>query len=140
MKIMKLNDKATVPQRATKDSAGYDLCALFNEEININETIKVKTGIAIELPKCTAGMIYARSGLSTKFGICLANGVGVVDCDYRGEIIIALRNSSDKAYCIKAGERIAQLVVTPILCPEIELVETLSQSERGVGGFGSTGK
>lgn len=142
MNIVKLSENAITPKRATSGSAGYDLCALSDVEIIIKagQRLMIKTGIAIELPENTAGMIYARSGLSTKFGIHLSNGVGVVDSDYRGEIMVGLHNSSQEDYVIKPYERIAQLVVTPILCPEINVIDTLSDSSRGTGGFGSTGK
>lgn len=142
IKMMKLNENAILPTRATAFSAGFDLYTCTDSEIVIasGQRLMVGTGIAIELPEMTAGMIYARSGLSTKFGVHLTNGVGVVDSDYRGEIKVGLHNLSDTDYVIKPYERIAQLVVTPILLPEIEEVQSLNDSERGQGGFGSTGK
>ena len=106
------------------------------------ETVKVHTGISVEVEgaKDVCLFIYARSSLATKFGLAPANCVGVVDWDYRGEIIVALHNYSDKDYEIKAGDRVAQLVITNVLTPETQEVEELSDTERGEGGFGSTGK
>ncbi len=100
----------------------------------------VPTGIAIELPEGTAGFVFARSGLGIKHGIALANGVGVIDSDYTGEVCVGLINQFDEPYQIQPGERIAQLAVLPILCPVIEAVDTLTQTQRGAGGFGSTGR
>jgi len=98
------------------------------------------SGIAIELPEGTAGFVFARSGLGIKHGIALANGVGVIDSDYTGEVCVGLINQFDEPYQIQPGERIAQLAVLPILCPVIEAVDTLTQTQRGAGGFGSTGR
>lgn len=97
------------------------------------------TGLAAELPQGTAGMVYARSGLAAKLGIALANGVGVVDSDYRGELAVPLRNHGSDDFILNPGDRIAQLVVTPVLFPNIEEAETLGETLRGGGGFGSTG-
>lgn len=142
--IKKLNKKAIVPARQTQYSAGYDLCACTDEPIVIKagETAKIHTGISAEIEgtKDVVLLIYARSSLATKFGIAPANCVGVVDWDYRGEIICALHNSSKEDYTINHGDRIAQMVVTPVFTPEVEVRETLSDTTRGAGGFGSTGK
>ncbi|WP_294406474.1 dUTP diphosphatase [uncultured Ruminococcus sp.] len=142
--IKKLNEKAIVPARQTQYSAGYDLCACTDEPIVIKagETAKIHTGISAEIEgtKDVVLLIYARSSLATKFGIAPANCVGVVDWDYRGEIICALHNSSKEDYTINHGDRIAQMVVTPVFTPEVEVRETLSDTTRGAGGFGSTGK
>lgn len=140
--ITKLNEKAVIPKRATEGSAGYDLCACIDTEITINpgEVVLVPTGIAVKLPQNTAGMIYARSGLAIKHGICLANSVGVVDWDYRGEVKVGLVNMGKKAYIINPFDRIAQLVLSPVICPEISVVDSLDETQRGQGGFGSTGK
>lgn len=142
--IKKLNEKAIVPARQTQYSAGYDLCACTDEPIVIKagETAKIHTGISAEIEgtKDVVLLIYARSSLAAKFGIAPANCVGVVDWDYRGEIICALHNSSKEDYTINHGDRIAQMVVTPVLTPEVEVRETLSDTTRGAGGFGSTGK
>lgn len=142
--IKKLNEKAAVPQRQTEYSAGYDLCACTEGPVVIKAgtTEKIHTGISVEVQgekKCVL-LIYARSSLATKFGIAPANCVGVVDWDYRGEIICALHNSSDKDFTVNHGDRIAQLVITPVFTPETEVVSELSDTERGAGGFGSTGK
>lgn len=142
--IKKLNEKAIVPARQTQYSAGYDLCACTDEPIVIKagETAKIHTGISAEIEgtKDVVLLIYARSSLATKFGIAPVNCVGVVDWDYRGEIICALHNSSKEDYTINHGDRIAQMVVTPVFTPEVEVREILSDTTRGAGGFGSTGK
>lgn len=142
--IKKLNENAVVPQRQTQYSAGYDLCACTDAPVIIkaHTTEKIHTGISTEIDGETACalFIYARSSLATKFGIAPANCVGVVDWDYRGEIICAMHNSSDEDFIVNHGDRIAQLVITPVLTPETEVVEDLSDTQRGAGGFGSTGK
>lgn len=140
--ITKLNKNAVTPKRATSGSAGYDLCACIDEKITIKsgEIILIPTGIAMQLPKNTAGMIYARSGLAVKHGICLANSVGVVDWDYRGEVKVGLINMSKNDYTINPNDRIAQLVLTPVVCPEVLISDSLDDTARGEGGFGSTGK
>lgn len=142
--IKKLDDKAVIPRRQTEYSAGYDLCACLDSPVTIKagETEKISTGFSAELSgtKEAVLLIYARSSLAVKFGIAPPNCVGVVDWDYRGEIIVALHNSSDSDYIVNHGDRIAQLVITPIFTPEIQETEELSDTERGTGGFGSTGK
>lgn len=143
LKIKKLNENAKIPTRGTNGSAGMDLYACIDEPITImpKELKMVKTGIAIELPdSSSAAFLYARSGLGVKHGICLANGVGVVDSDYRGEICVGLCNVSDKAYTIEPFERVAQMVIAPVFVPQIEEACELSDTKRGNGGFGSTGK
>lgn len=140
--IKKLHDAAIIPQLATPLSAGYDLHACINTSVTIepHQTVLVGTGLAMKLPAQTAGLLYARSGLASKHGIIPANCVGVVDTDYRGEVKIALHNLFDKSYTVSPNERIAQLVVTPIVTPIIEQVLDLDDTLRGAGGFGSTGK
>ena len=131
------------PQRATEGSAGMDLCACIEEDriIAPRQLVKIPTGIAIALPGPEyVALVYARSGLGIKHGISLSNGVGVIDSDYRGEIMVGLTNLSDKFYTIHPGDRIAQLVVTPVVLPELERVEALDETGRGTGGFGSTGQ
>ncbi len=143
LKIKKLSDRAIIPTRGTKGSAGLDLFALLDSPLTINpgELVRVNTGIAIELPsEGYVAYVYARSGLGVKHGICLSNGVGVIDSDYRGEICVGLCNVSDKPYTIEPFERIAQLVVAPVCQLEPVEVQELSETERGQGGFGSTGK
>lgn len=139
--IKKLNENATIPQRQTEFSAGYDLCSAEDIVVKVGETAKVHTGISTEIQgdKNVVLLIYARSSMATKFGLAPANCVGVVDWDYRGEIIVALHNSGKEDYAIKCGDRIAQLVVAPIFTPEVEEVTDLSDTQRGAGGFGSTG-
>lgn len=143
LKIKKVREDAVVPSRATLGSAGLDLSACIDAPITISpgQLLKIPTGIAIELPSVDLGaFIYARSGLGVKHGICLSNGVGVVDSDYRGEILVGLCNVSDKDYTVQPGERVAQLIVMPVtLLPVLETRE-LSDTIRGAGGFGSTGK
>ena len=137
----KLNGRAITPTYASEYSAGADLYACVEGEIEIkpHETVVVPTGIAIELPVGFAGLIYARSGLATKKGLAPANKVGVVDCDYRGEVKVALHNHGEVMQKIEGGERIAQLVITPYLTAQFVECETLSETVRGEGGFGSTG-
>ena len=131
------------PSRATEGSAGMDLCACIEEDriIAPRQLVKIPTGIAIALPGPEyVALVYARSGLGIKHGVSLSNGVGVIDSDYRGEIMVGLTNLSDKFYTIQPGDRIAQLVVTPVVLPELERVEALDETGRGTGGFGSTGQ
>ena len=131
------------PQRATAGSAGMDLSACIEEDIIIapRQLVRIPTGIAIALPGPEyVALVYARSGLGIKHGVSLSNGVGVIDSDYRGEIQVGLTNLSDVPYTVQPGDRIAQLVVTPVVLPELERVEALDDTGRGAGGFGSTGQ
>ena len=141
MKIKKLNENAVIPTYGTEYAAGADLYACTDEDITINpgETKLIKTGIAIEIPVGYAGFIYARSGLASKKGLAPANKVGVIDADYRGEIMVALYNQSNEPQVIAAKERIAQLVIAPFLKVEFEETDKLTITVRGDGGFGSTG-
>ncbi len=143
LKVKKLRPDAKIPFRATEGSAGMDLSACIDEAKTIapGELLIIPTGIAIEIPSPEyVTYIFARSGLGIKHGICLSNGVGVVDSDYRGEVCVGLCNVSNKEYTISPGERIAQMVISPVsLMPAVE-VEELSDTQRGSGGFGSTGK
>lgn len=140
IRIKKLNENATVPTYGTEYSAGADLYNL-NEAVTIpaHKTVLIHTGLSAEIPEGYAGLIYARSGLASKRGLAPANKVGVVDADYRGEIMVALHNHSDIDATVDAGERVAQLVVTPFLKVEYQLADELSDTVRGAGGFGSTG-
>ena len=142
IKIKKINNNAVIPTRGSEYAAGYDLYSDSNEVIEIapHSTVKVGTGLAIEIPHGYFGAILARSGLSTKKGLRPANCVGVCDEDYRGEYIVALHNDTDELMSIEPHERIAQLVVMPYLPVEFNEVNELSNTERGSGGFGSTGK
>lgn len=136
----KLDEKAQIPTYGSLSAAGADLYALQEAELQPGQTVLIHTGIAMEIPEGYAGLIYARSGLATKRGLAPANKVGVVDADYRGEIMVALHNHSDRMQKVDCGERIAQLVITPFLRVEFDEVSHLSDTDRGAGGFGSTGK
>ena len=141
VKIKKLNEKAVIPTYGSPYSAGADLYSAMDEiTIAPGETVLVKTGIALELPVGYAGLIYARSGLASKRGLAPANKVGVVDCDYRGEVMVALHNHSNIPQTVAAGDRIAQLVIAPYIVAEFEETDELSETVRGEGGFGSTGR
>ena len=145
MKIQakKLNDTAILPTRGSLLAAGADLYALPSEGdavIEAGATSLIHTGIAVAIPEGYVGLIYARSGLATKRGLAPANKVGVIDADYRGELMVALHNHGTEAQTVAAGERIAQLVIAPCLMCEYELCDTLGETERGAGGFGSTGR
>lgn len=142
--IVKLRENAIVPVRATSGSAGYDLHACINKDLTIKkgELIRVPCGVAVELPSNEyAAFVFARSGLGMKYGISLSNGVGVIDSDYRGEIQVGLCRMSDgEPYTIKNGDRIAQMIVMRVNAVNFNLVGNLGESERGSGGFGSTGR
>lgn len=137
----KLDDRAVMPAYGTEYAAGADLYACLDDTVTVGpgETKFIHTGIAIELPAYTVGLIYARSGLACKKGLAPANKVGVIDADYRGEIMVAIHNHSDKPVSIEQGERVAQLVIAPYIYGEYEECEELSDTVRGDGGFGSTG-
>lgn len=142
LKIKKVKENAKIPKIATSGAAGMDLYACIDTEITLEpqKLVMIPTGIAIELPDSSvAAFVYARSGLGIKHGICLANGVGVIDSDYRGEICVGLCNVSDKPYTIEPFERIAQMVISPVIVPTVRVVDELSDTERGTGGLGSTG-
>lgn len=140
--VKRLRPEAVLPKRATAGSAGFDLSACILEPLCLlpGERALLPTGIAAAIPQGAVGMIYARSSLGVKHGIALSNGVGVIDSDYRGEIHVGLCNFSQEAYTIQPGERIAQLVLQPVLLPELEETELLDETARGTGGFGSTGR
>lgn len=142
IQIKKLNAKATIPARGSQQAAGYDLYACADEDIVIAPhcTVKVGTGLSMSIPAGYFGAVYARSGLASNQGLRPANCVGVVDSDYRGEIIVALHNDTDTEKRIDKNERIAQIVVTPYLSVEFQEADELDATERGSGGFGSTGK
>jgi len=143
VKIKLLYEDSIMPTRGSKYAAGYDLYAhLDTEELKIeaHQTVKVGTGIAVKPPKGTFGAVFARSGLATKQGLRPANAVGVCDYDYRGEYIVALHNDSNESQIIKDGDRIAQLVFIPYKNVLLKEVAELDKTERGAGGFGSTGK
>lgn len=142
LKIRKVSENAVIPKRATGGSAGLDLCACIDAPITLNsgETALIPTGLAIELPSAEYGaFVFARSGLAIKHGIGLLNAVGVIDSDYRGEIKVGVINQIGEAYTIEPGERVAQMVILPVSMMPVEEVETLGETDRGAGGFGSTG-
>lgn len=143
IKIKRLRENAKLPTRGTAGSAGMDLYACIDESITIKpgDLKIIPTGIAIALPdnSCVA-YLYARSGLGVKHGICLSNGVGVVDSDYRGEVCVGLCNVSKEPYTISPDERIAQMVIAPVIVPSLVEADSLDATERGEGGFGSTGR
>lgn len=140
--IKKLNEKAIVPTYGSQFSAGADLYACEETDVTVaaGETKLIHTGIALEIPKGLVGLIYARSGLASKRGLAPANKVGVIDSDYRGEIMVALHNHGLTEQTVAVGERIAQIVFTPYIGAEFDVVEELSDTVRGEGGFGSTGR
>lgn len=143
VKVKKLNKNAILPTYGTEHSAGADLYACIDNgsiTIGAGKTEFIKTGIAVEIPEGLVGLVYARSGLACKRGLAPANKVGVIDSDYRGEIMVAIHNHSDKSESIADGERIAQIVFAPYVTATLEESETLNDTVRGVGGFGSTGK
>lgn len=142
IKVKKLDENAIIPTKGSEESAGMDLYSCTSERIVImpHETAIIHTGIAVELPKGTFGGIFARSGLACKKGLAPANKVGVVDSDFRGELLVALHNHSDLPQTIEPMERVAQLIILSYIPAEFEEVEELSDTERGTGGFGSTGR
>ena len=139
--VKKLRDNAIIPTQGSKYAAGYDLYAAIDTPITIKsgETVKIGTGLAFELPEGFFAGIFARSGLATKQGLRPANCVGVVDCDYRGEVIVAIHNDSNRDAVIAPGDRIAQLILLPYQSMEFIEVSDLSETDRGDGGFGSSG-
>lgn len=144
IKVKKLNEKAILPTRGSEYAAGYDLYALINNEegrieIQPHSTVKIETGLAFELPENTFAAIFARSGLATKQGLRPANCVGVCDCDYRGQYIVALHNDSDELRVVENEERIAQMILMPYINMNFIETDELSDTVRGDNGFGSTG-
>ena len=142
IRVKKLNEKAILPTYGSAEAAGADLYACLEEPVTVGpgETAWIPTGIALEVPKGCAGLVYARSGLGVKRGLAPANKVGVIDSDYRGQIHVVLLNHGKTEQTIRHGERIAQFLITPVLTPAYEEAEELSDTGRGSGGFGSTGK
>ncbi len=141
IKVTKLNDLAKLPTRGSEEAAGYDLYAATDDEILIqpHSTVKIGTGLAFELPTGIFAAIFARSGIATKRGLRPANCTGICDSDYRGEYIVALHNDTDEIQIIEKQERIAQMILLPYIRMEFEEVDTLTETERGAGGFGSSG-
>jgi len=142
VRVKILREGAKLPTYGSAQAAGADLYACLEAAVTIapGETVFVPTGIALEVPVGCAGLIYARSGMACKRGLAPANKVGVVDSDYRGEIMVALHNHGNLPQTVENGERVAQFVITPVLTPDYEAVEELTDTARNQGGFGSTGK
>lgn len=142
VRVKLLRSGAQLPTYGSGEAAGADLYACLEAPVTIlpGQTAFIPTGIALEVPRGCAGLVYARSGLACKRGLAPANKVGVVDSDYRGEILVALHNHAEAAQQVEPGERIAQFLITPVLTPAYEAAEELSDTARGEGGFGSTGK
>ena len=139
VKVKLLDPRAALPTRGSEEAAGADLRTLDSLTVPAHQTVQAHTGIALELPKGYAGLVYARSGMALKRGIAPANKVGVIDSDYRGEVMVSLHNHLDEDAHIEAGERIAQLVITPVILPDFVLSDIITDTARGAGGFGSTG-
>ena len=142
IRVKKLSPNAILPTYGSAEAAGADLYACLDAPVTIEpgETFWVPTGIALEVPKGCAGLVFARSSMGAKRGLAPANKVGVVDSDYRGEIRVVLLNHGKEAQTVNPGERVAQFLITPVLTPAYEEVDTLEDTDRGAGGFGSTGK
>lgn len=141
VRIKKIDPRAVVPTYGSEFSAGADLYALLDEPLTLgaHKTAFVHTGIAMEIPVGCVGLVYARSGLACKRGVAPANKVGVIDSDYRGEIMVALHNHTDESQTIECGERVAQIVIAPYVTADFEVCDELSDTVRGECGFGSTG-
>ncbi|MEA5010946.1 MAG: dUTP diphosphatase [Angelakisella sp.] len=142
LNIKLVRENAVLPKRATQGSAGYDLSATIEAPVTVRhgEIAKIPTGVAIALEPGTVALVFGRSGLGFKHGVMPANAVGVIDSDYRGEITVALTCQLQEEYVIEPGERIAQMVIMPVLTPELVLCDQLEDTVRGQGGFGSTGR
>ncbi len=140
--IKKINDKAIIPTYGSEYAAGADMYACLDAALQIEpgQTVLIHTGIAMEIPAGYVGLVYARSGLASKKGLAPANKVGVIDADYRGEIMVALHNHGTQTQSVEPGERIAQLVIAPYITGVFHQVDELSDTVRGDGGFGSTGR
>ena len=141
VRIVKLQQNAKIPTYGSTDAAGADLYACIDAPVSIipGQTVLIPTGLSMEIEQGFAGFIYARSGLATKRGLAPANKVGVVDCDYRGQVMVSLHNHTDQPQYVEPGERIAQMVFAPVYQAAFCEVDALSDTERGTGGFGSTG-
>lgn len=141
VRFQKLDDRAVQPHYGSADAAGADLYAVLDAPLTLEagETVLVRTGLAVEIPTGFVGLVCARSGLATKRGLAPANKVGVIDADYRGEILVALHNHGCDPQTIEHGERVAQLLLMPYLTAAYEETDSLSATDRGAGGFGSTG-
>lgn len=142
IRVKKLKEKAIMPTYGSLEAAGADLYACLDADVTIQpgQTVFITTGLSMEIPKGCAGLIYARSGLACKQDLAPANKVGVVDSDYRGEFMIALHNHGSQSRTVSHGDRVAQLVITPVFTPGFTEVDDLTDTQRSGGGFGSTGK
>ena len=142
VRIKRLNERAVLPEYGSKGAAGGDLRSAEEGEVTIlpHHTAMIGTGLAVEIPEGYVGLVYARSGLASKRDLAPANKVGVIDSDYRGEIKVALHNHGEKEQVVERGERIAQLVIAPYVFADYEETDDLGDTERGEGGFGSTGR
>ena len=141
VKIVKLQQNAKIPTYGSTDAAGADLYACIDAPVSIlpGQTVLIPTGLSMEIEQGFAGFIYARSGLATKRGLAPANKVGVVDADYRGQVMVSLHNHTNQPQCVEPGERVAQMVFAPVYQATFCEVDALGDTERGTGGFGSTG-
>ena len=142
IRVKKLNPKAQLPTYGSEQAAGADLYACLDADVTVEpgKTQFIPTGLAMEIPRGCAGLIYARSSMGAKRGLAPANKVGVIDSDYRGQIMVALHNHGTETQTVTCGERIAQLVITPVFTPGFIEVDELTDTQRASGGFGSTGK
>lgn len=141
VKIVKLQQNAHIPTYGSADAAGADLYACIDEAVTIqpSQTVLIPTGLSMEIEQGFAGFIYARSGLATKRGLAPANKVGVIDSDYRGQVMVSLHNHTEQPQTVEPGERVAQMVFAPVYQAQFCETDTLQDTERGTGGFGSTG-
>lgn len=142
IRIKKLHSNAVIPTYGSLEAAGADIYACLDAAVTIpaGKTVFIPTGLAMEVPRGCAGLIYARSSMGSKRGLAPANKVGVIDSDYRGQIMVALHNHSQEDQVVNPGERVAQLIITPVFTPGFREVDDLSETDRGSGGFGSTGR
>ena len=142
IRIKKLHPNAVIPTYGSLEAAGADIYACLEAAVTIpaGKTVFIPTGLAMEVPRGCAGLIYARSSMGSKRGLAPANKVGVIDSDYRGQVMVALHNHSQEDQVVNPGERVAQLVITPVFTPGFREVDDLSETDRGSGGFGSTGR
>jgi dUTP pyrophosphatase len=142
LRIKKLRDNAQMPTYGSEFAAGADMYAAIDEAVTVEpgETKLIPTGLAFEIPEGYAGFVYARSGLASKRGLAPANKVGVIDADYRGEVMVALHNHSKEPQTVEAGERIAQMIIAPFITANFIFSDELDDTVRGAGGFGSTGR
>lgn len=142
IRIKKLHPNAVIPTYGSLEAAGADIYACLDAAVAIpaGKTVFIPTGLAMEVPRGCAGLIYARSSMGSKRGLAPANKVGVIDSDYRGQVMVALHNHSQEDQVVNPGERVAQLVITPVFTPGFREVDDLSETDRGSGGFGSTGR